>query len=300
MLVPSFISKLFPKLDTKASANKSTSNKTLQLDTELLKNKLDEGWRQGTILSVESSKLLKEHNVDQSECVLVIITQTCDLLYHSLELEPTADLLYGEIRKGPLPKRAGKSFREYELALDDQNEDKHLYVTARPRLEVCRHKLFDLGKKHEFQPIARSSAWFSRWLGEKYSRPAFPNAFDRKLSEKKRKDKIADAVKNLKSCTGLYLGLSSWGELPTSETYQVSVVILLQYEASDEDQDKAQTAHTKICKIFEAAGHKINYEASAVELDDEVSIRDFYPLRKWSLDYISIRDPDHEEPPTVE
>lgn len=298
MRLLSQISELFSRRKNTSSENSETP-RPRELDAELLQQKLDAGWRQGTVLSLESSRQLADNtnNTDKQEFVLVVITQTCDLLYHSLEVEPTVDLLYAEIRNGSRPNRAGKSFREIELTLDHPDQAKHLYITARPRLEVCRYKLFDTGKKNQLQPTDESRFWFSRWLGEKYSRPAFPNAFDRKLG--KRKDKIADAVKKLKSCTGVYVGLSSWKELPESEKYRVSVVLLMHHEASDEDCNKAQNAHTKICDVFEAAGHEVNQDASAVKLDDEISVSNFYTLRKWSLDYISIRDPAHKEPPAT-
>jgi hypothetical protein len=293
--LPSCISRLLSKRKVESS-EEIAEIAALEISPELLKLKLDQGWRQGTVLSVESSKKLVGKADVGEEFALIVVTQTCDLLYHSLKIEPTVELLHAEIRNGAAPKRAGKSFREIELQLDNAEEAKHLYVAARPKLEICRHKLFEVGVKHEWQPTKDILPWFSRWLGEKYSRPAFPNAFDSKLG--KGKDQIANAVKNLQSCRGLYIGLSSWAELSEEENYQVSIVLLLDHTACDEDGDKAESAYTKIFKVFEDAGHVVNEETSAVKRDDEVTISEFYALRKWSLDYISIRDPSHKAPPT--
>ena len=229
MRLPNCISRLLSKRNIESS-EVIAKPAALEIDPELLQLKLDQGWRQGTVLSAESSQqLIGKSDETKDDLALIVITQTCDLLYHSLNIEPTVELLHAEIRNGAPPKRAGKSFREIELKLNNSDEAKHLYVTARPKLEVCRHKLFEVGVKHELQPTKDILPWFSRWLGEKYSRPAFPNAFDSKLG--KGKDQIVNAVKNLRCCRGLYIGLSDWGELPDTEKYQVSVVLLLDHLA---------------------------------------------------------------------
>ena len=279
---------------TENSSGDSAEN-VPEIPPEELEKKLSEGWQQGTLLSLDSSRVLRSSDATANEH-LVIATQTCDLLHHSLKLEPTVELLTAEILDEPVPKSAGKSFRSYELALGNC-ADKHVHIKARPRIEIDRQLLFQEGQKNELQIETRGIRWFSRWLGEKYTRPAFPNAFDHKLA--RYKSKIAKAVEKLDSCRGMYLTLSSWSELPDDQTYSVVILLLMRHNSNDAEQQAAETALGKICDLMTKAGHQVEDAETRVILENKISVRDFTRFQKWSLDYISLRNPEHEEPPAA-
>lgn len=280
-------------------AQKDGSNqdeKNAEIAPEELDKKLSEGWQQGTLFSVESSKALIGSSLKNEEC-LIIATQTCDLLHRSLESEPTVELLTAEIINVPVPKSAGKSFRMYELALEGIDE-RHLRIKVRPRIEIDKQKVFRQAQKNELQLDPRNRRWFSRWLGERYLRPAFPNAFVDKLA--KQKDKIAKTVSNLESCRGMYLILSSWDELAETEKYSVAILLLMSHDVSNVEQQAAETALVRICDLMTKAGHEVDDDETKVVLDNEISVYHFNRFRKWSLDYISLRNPQHAEPTTAD
>lgn len=97
----------------------------------------------------------------------------------------------------------------------------------------------------------------------------------------------------------MYLALSSWEELPSEANYRVSVMLLLKQDANTAEKQAAEIALFKVCSILNDAGHCVEEEESSVEMVNEITLHDFTHYTKWSLDYVSIRNPEHAKPISI-
>jgi len=164
-----------------------------------------------------------------------------------------------------------------------------------------RNEFLRRGAAHCQQPDSRARQIFSRWLGDRYTRPAFPDAFNALLRKDQCAEKIKYAVDKLTKCSGLFFGLNDWTEAPT-DSYRVVPVLLMLSTASLEELAAAETAFLKIVGLLGGVGVEVIQESNAssdsaaieslagVKSEDQVSIAAYRQLAKWQLDYLTSRD----------
>ena len=140
------------------------------------------GWCQGAILPVEVAVRIRPTTVPEHYQHAVLITQDCNIVADD-DKESQVEVAFGycaqagenvnELAKGKNPRRF----------LTDIAPDVHLVWDVRHRLSVSKTVLsVDLGTA---KPLGRlldaDLREFRAWLGRRYSRPAFPDAFNERL-----------------------------------------------------------------------------------------------------------------------
>lgn len=268
------------------------------LDAELRASRLAEGWAQGHVLTGESvAEFLVPRARDDDASVVVVATQTCDLLLPSLRIEPSVELLLGTLVEGDAPNDIGKSFRSFYLALDD-GPSAYASVVLNSRRFVNRAAFIAQAKPTQRQPTIRTRTSFANWLAQRYARPAYPDNLIARLDSSGGGKKVERAMKKLTSCTGVYLVLNTWSESPPADGYRVVIVILLRSECSFDDRKNAALALSNITQAFHASGISVDEVTSRIETEDNLSLADFRTLSKWHLDYLTLRDTTgtHAEP----
>lgn len=186
------------------------------------------GWHQGAVLSAEhvvavlpyiSSQSLTADGLDAAW--LIVVSQDCDIVHGSFEVEPYAELVVGRIVDAPDPvKMHGRNPRMLHLTGHDGETRMHLSVNVHEKVRIERALLCPHAPCAARRVDSDDVDVMAEWLAKRYTRAAFPDAFnDRLVPGYKRLDKALKKSGEL--VTGIFLALSSWDELPEGQVYEV-------------------------------------------------------------------------------
>ena len=249
-------------------------------------------WNQGSLLTREAVTALSTARVLPSEWedegYAVVVTHPCDLTA-SEEAEPYIEfVLARQIRQSDGNYHYGKSARTLHLdaAIDDCNE-----ILAISIHDHARVKRLDLS-----QPSAQldrgSSRLIARWMSRRYTRPAFPDTFNRRVSF--QRDQIRKLLKgDGHHISGIYINLSTEEELDDTEAYVIALRATMEVDDHDieELRIQCQGVTDKLAELFNTVD---GVEVDDHELCDEssMSLDDLRFYLHWDVDDLSLRDED--------
>lgn len=159
-----------------------------------------------------------------------------------------------------------------------------------------------------FELPPESAATLRRWLGQRYTGHAFPDAFNARIDPllNGKKPHLKRLFETLvgRNCCGLYVRLDPLDEeLPATRTYRLDTVVLLY-----RDEDLTSLGGHDALREFEVKVRDCLTKTRGVEVgqvralsDADVAHRELRRLIRWQLDYISMRDsgdPPARVPPT--
>jgi len=162
----------------------------------------------------------------KSDDVLVIITQSCDILNDRSESEPTIEVLiarrakkvHGRFSQGKHPRRYGVSCicggnHCFEIAVRDRN------FIKRSSLDKCRAV--------DCRLSTRATRNLAFWHGRRYFRSAFPTAFDKRITEERRDALLALLEGTHELITGIFFHLNTRDELPNQKQYRAKIYLVV-------------------------------------------------------------------------
>lgn len=252
----------------------------------------DLGWRQGSFLPAdEVSRLAAAYRLDGVSHA-VLLSQDCDVVHHSLDDEPYAEVLF----LTPLEKvnpglRDGKSSRC--LHLEARHDGGVLCFKAQPwhRVQIPRVSLAKFKPESALVMEGSVLRTLIEWVAERYTRTAFPDAFVDRI------DAIDDALKKLlKKQSDLFwrilVQLEPQSELEAGADYELSVLCVVHHAAWNEaeKQQKAKSVAEKMqAQLRKCAG--INLVSFEVDSDEELPLSTLSYYRTWDIfNYLTHRD----------
>jgi hypothetical protein len=261
---------------------------------------VDHRWRQGSVLPVElASKVVAEARVQawEADDLVLVISQDCDVVNSSLALEPYVEVHFAraigaEDRDGRYANGHNPRVLQFSSAASGVSQ---LYkVNIQQKFCAPRATLVDGIPRFQLEPEVRDL--IARWTAKRYTRPAFPDAFNERLKPKRNQlERVLQANGHLISA--VYLRLDPFKELGPDEVYRglVRVTALSEVLADDE----AELAAVKAAADLEATLSECRDLDLEVDLvsEDEFSIHDFRLMRKWDFDFISDSLDDAESIP---
>jgi hypothetical protein len=184
------------------------------------------GWYQGVIFEVS-----KKGNLNEG--FFIILNQTCDLLHSSLSDEPFVEvvevtLIGAEIDKKTEELQNGKSTRKTVVKCDNNQFYSVPSVTSRALLP--RDMLLN------YKPLTKvlDLRGFSSWIGRRYDRVAYPDAFcelfpnaKKNNAEKAYKKFVQFIRKYDSSIPEVWVSLNNWGELDIKELYKMNIILII-------------------------------------------------------------------------
>ena len=143
-----------------------------------------------------------------------------------------------------------------------------------------------------------------QWLAARYGRPAFPNAFEKRLRKQIRKKSVENNIAKILEpasthLIGLFfdLGDERSRELPENEPYFLSISVV--YDATDCGQT-ARKAAEEIAKELTTLFHRsygapeltkeIALEKCNAVADTHLTLADLRKVDQWRVEYISLRE----------
>lgn len=185
----------------------------------------ENGWRQGMILpSTAVAELCNAYSCGNGDGVVaIVVSQSCDILHHSLTNEPTIELLIAtRIAHEDNLFIHRRHPRKLHFPIVQNNASVWFEANICNRHYMERQLLAghhpDLGMQIHQDDVKT----ISQWIASRYLRHAFPDNFVKRIDHKK----IRKLLKQKKSAylSGIYLHLSSDDELTDDEPYEIEIV----------------------------------------------------------------------------
>ena len=178
-------------------------------------------WRQGSILSSKHSEILD--GLPFRAKVAVVLSQDCDVV-QACDKEHQLELMGGEVLQTPDPAtQNARHPRQLCICCDDGHTYLRLDVRHRCWIEKARLT----GVPDDVLKLDRSATHqLAAWVAKRYTRPAFPDAFNDRLPTAK----LDTLTKRLDSAvvSGIWLHLEPRDEdLPADTPYRCTILFTI-------------------------------------------------------------------------
>jgi hypothetical protein len=258
------------------------------------------GWRQGSVLEAATVQQLPEPFVPPLAAgdFVLVISQSCDVVHPSYELEPTVEML--AVRAIPDTAKDGNLFfaknpRKLQFQHDGFNGAQLYEISIHERVRTPRPLL-------EAAPPSASVTLdpdlvdlISRWVGKRYTRAAFPDTFNKRCSTAAK-----DIRKALKQhghlISGVFVRIDPLDEAQDDQPYSVILVLSMRPEVASDEESAAQAA--ELCNKLEALLAEcegVEVVHSSARSEEEISLHDLRELARWDYDYLSAATEDLDE-----
>ncbi len=247
----------------------------------------DRGWRQGSVLPTEiAERVAAPRFVDWgADDRAILLSQDCDVVHGSYDVEPSVELIRAKVSAvKDAVVRYGRNPRKLQL---ESGPDAFLNLSVHDRWSVPRSELETHPPEPTLSVQAESLHVLVEWVAKRYTRPAFPDAFnDRRAGATRKIEK--ELKKNGTLITGLFLLISPNEECADDEVYEVALRVTAAKTTLATKSIEAELARTTrqiadalgACDGIEVVDHAVVSEA-AFTLDD------LQYFQRWDWDYRS-------------
>jgi len=253
-------------------------------------------WRQGAVLPRE---LLPPGTLPgdlDAEAKLVIVSHDCDIVHASYEGEPYVEFFVAyPVDKSDGRKRRGKNPRRLQFIAACNGTELIYEINVHDKFRVSRRLLEGNAPDTSCHISKYEITTIGRWAGKRYSRPAFPSEFDRRLNSI-GKDKFERAMQKYgDDVSGIFIAfLSSSGELPEIEPYLVSVRVVAPREALADDK-REQVLLKLVTQLQSLLAQCAGIQVEDMRLDSEAefTLEDKRNSTLWDYEFISDEESSH-------
>ncbi len=265
--------------------------------------------RQGYVVENSSLSALGIPNlVIDDNLVVMIASHDCDLAQHP-QNEPFVELLIGcLVSEANGNYTHAKSARRLHLQFEN---NQWVELEAVKKTSVCKFALQTAVLNSTMRLSVDDHTNLQLWLASRYRRSAFPDEFEKRLTNKNNKlsDKISKVIKPLGiKVVGVFFDVDEGMDITRDgddDTYTLDITIL---HASEPDifesaEAGAVSASKTITdyftdKLFNNGQWKSIELRSCIAISDSVlTYSEFKTMKRWRLDYISLAaDPQQAVP----
>jgi hypothetical protein len=141
-------------------------------------------WRQGHVLTDETvDRFALRDALAPEATVAVVISHDCDLAASS-DKEPEVELIVGRlIEKADGNFTHAKTPRVLHVEFATAEGGKFLELAATRKVRISKGDFADHEPRPEFKLGPAQQSILQRWLGARYRRAAFPDAFEKRLDK---------------------------------------------------------------------------------------------------------------------
>ena len=209
---------------------------------------------------------------ERSFCV--VITQDCDIVHTPPEEEPFIEFIIGNLSEDRSCKN-GKNPRKLHL----ENNGQILEFIIHNRFFVKKNSLVGFEFSDVlFELTPDNTKILKKWLGNRYTRAAFPDKFNARLA-KAKVSKLTE--KGISSRVSHIFFEVEDRELLSEEIYQLNVMVVVD-NSDDVNKNDIEDAY------FEVFEHIKGIETNLrVVTEDEVTLKDLQNYKRWDKDSIS-------------
>jgi len=256
-------------------------------------------WRQGAFLCAKAIDALGLRVSDELDTTLVIVaSHDCDL-NHPEASEPQVEIIIGKlIAKADGNFTYAKNSRQLHLELEAQTAMWGTF-SALGKRSVPKSALAPYQPREDIRLSIDNKKTFKMWLGSRYHRSEFPNAFEDRLRATKLHNKINSAIqKHATEIVGIFFDVDDGEEIERDgedDAYVLNIVLLHSTTPSfDAAKKSAEEAATEIkegfeSKLLEPTQMWKQIELASCDVISEGALTyDYYKsLKKWRYEHIS-------------
>ncbi|UIF88418.1 hypothetical protein [Cupriavidus sp. UYPR2.512] len=268
----------------------------------------DTKWRQGNVLPLAAMEhfLLSYPGGADAHCV-VVVSHDCDLANDNLTVEPDVEVIVGRIvQKVDGNFTWGKAPRTLHYAATRGGEPVHIELVSTRKQSIAKSELARFEPDETFGLDGKSLAVLRSWLGSRYNRAAFPDAFVKRMASTKADSKLSKALeKSSELISFVYFDVDAGKSIERKEgdPYQLGIVLVF---APGEDVDASAEAADRLATEIEDAvrlrlqdGKFIVLKACFSISEDDLPVSRARTLTQWRLEYMTLKADDDQLGPPI-
>lgn len=269
----------------------------------------DTPWRQGHVLTSESSVALGVVTAENAESTfVVVISHDCDLAQDP-EAEPVVEIIAAKrIEKADGNYTHAKNARRLHLPCSTGEAVVYLDMQVLGKTTIDKATLSGHVPSANAVVKPEDRTVLQRWLAARYRRAAFPDEFERRLNDTGVAKRIAKILEPLgKQLVAVFFDVDEGAELARNgegDLYSLRIDLLY---STEEDPAAALEAAEKAATSISAAFRDRCFDAVAgwtwIELvacepisDEAMTYAMSMQLKRWNMDYLSLRADPPAEP----
>lgn len=265
-------------------------------------------WLQGNVLTDEAAKTLGFRNREEGDdTFVVVISHDCDLAA-AADKEAEAEVVVGSRIAKLGADSFAKTARRLHLEYQSDGGPVPLELLATAKRSISKANLFASEPRRDITLDGPGLRILQRWLAARYSRAAFPEAFEARLRAAPISGKLTflRKIENILAASGdhvraLMFDLDQGIDVERStsdDLYQLGIVVL--YDGV-RDEPTAAAAATKVSEeleaLFELAFQKPTGAWQNIQLkycdpvsDNAITVAQSEALKQWRLEHMSLQD----------
>ena len=265
-------------------------------------------WRQGHVLTDDTvDKFGLRDAQDHEKTVVVVVSHDCDLAA-SPEKEPDIELIVGrQIEKADGNFTHAKTPRVLHVEFATPEGAKLVELGATKKTRVVKNDFADQEPRREFQLGPAGQSILQRWLGARYRRAAFPDAFEKRLNESGASARLSKILKPAgKHICAIFFDVDSGEEVQRNQpedTYGLAVVLLYPSQPSCQEseavalqvKEQIEAAFKQLFFNENNSWREIELLACMVMSDEALTYAQSTLLKQWRLEHLSLRE-EPEDP----
>jgi hypothetical protein len=267
-------------------------------EVEIIEAIINYQWRQGAIFSFDAmdDPVLCCDRCRESGALMIVVSQSCDILNDSFVKEPTIVILNAfpidnNKRNGLYEK--GRNPRCYDLCVDNKKTGDKLWHRARiqDHYQVDR-KICSKYPPHTDLCLATNEIEsLAQWLASRFLRPAFPNNFNNRIPTKRWKNirkllektipsnTIPNTTSSSELLSNIFLNVAD-DELSDTETYHVIVLGTMKIDDYKEIEKRKQITEIVSAITAEIAVDPYIHANGLCRSEQQVTLHDLRSYRK--------------------
>jgi hypothetical protein len=264
-------------------------------------------WRQGCVLTDETVEKFALRDARAPEATLVVVvSHDCDLAA-SPDKEPEIELIVGrQIEKADGNFTHAKTPRVLHIEFATPDGGKFVELSATNKVRVAKSDFADHEPRREFQLRPTEQSILQRWLGARYRRAAFPDAFEKRLNESGASARLTKILKPAgKHICAIFFDVDDGNEVQRNEpndSYALTIVLLYTSQPNGpESEAVALKVREQIESVFKELFFDKDNSWRDIELlecmvmsDQALTYAQSVLLKQWRLEHLSLReDPEH-------
>lgn len=279
-------------MDGSSSEQVEPANSIPNTSVEAIRARIIElGWRQGSVMTGEQALGAPIYRLPfpyteelPREFWAIVISQDCDVANGDADVEPVVEIAIATPIAAIDPARQQlRNPRELHFELRTEAGVRPVSVQVRDRAMIEKMALLDIAPRNSLVRDA-DVASIAALFGERYTRAAWPDAFERRLGPAKRRLKTV-LQKYSEEIAEIFIALRPSEELDDKQAYNVLVYVVLNDVVTDGKQAKEYNS-LKV-EIKAAVRRPIHEKCTGINLDDVIVC---------SRQEVSLRELDHMRP----
>jgi hypothetical protein len=251
------------------------------------------GWKQGQVFDGALKDALVSNATEKFPWAdeagsLILFSQDCDLLHHSLENEPFVEFLCAQsIETCDVSFKHGKNPRRLHV---EDTKGAWFHVQMSHRIRIPKNQIDESFPVSDKELTKESLSTLVSWLSKRYSRPAFPDLFNTYLSRIKNLDnKLMKLNESYPLVKRFFFCLDPFSDIPPTDAYNLEIRVLLHGSSSEagHETDMKENIEKKVEKLF--SGPHIRIEDVCCSFEDEMTLLELSYFRVWDKEYLSSR-----------